>query len=146
MKSLFIIATIVLVSIAPLRAQEWERINDTTWARQYKTNKGIQLEYAYPIDANQIVVDNNNAMREAGACFLGSIGCAVAAGTLVYVGEETRSSSIILGAIALGAMSLGLEIGGMCKLLRNRVYLTPEGVIVKIGKKDKSKYNKTMNR
>ena len=146
MKRLFIIATIILASIASLRAQGWERINDTTWVRQYKTNKSVQLEYAYPIDANQIVVDNNNAMREAGACFLGSIGCAAAAGTLVYVGEKARSTSVIVGAIALGAMSLGLEIGGMCKLLRNRVYLTPEGVVVKIGKKDKPKNNKTMNR
>lgn len=136
MKRLFIIATIILASIAPLRAQEWERINDTTWTRQYKTNRGMQLEYAYPIDVNQIVVDNNNAMRGAGACFLGSIGCAAAAGTLVYVGEESRSTFIIGAAFALGAVSIGLEIGGMCKLMRNRVYLTPEGVVVKIGRKE----------
>ena len=49
-KELVIIAALLLAAIAPLRAQEWEKTNDTTWVRRYPQTNGVLSEYAYAVN------------------------------------------------------------------------------------------------
>lgn len=138
---MIIIAAVMLAAIAPMRAQDFIRLNDTTWVRSFEQKGGTTTEYAYPVDLTRLTVENNNSMRSAGSCFLGGLCCVAISGGSGAIYAVGGGKAFLAGAIVFATASTVLDIVGCFKLKRSRVYITEEGVAIKIGKTDKPKYD-----
>ena len=142
MKKTILFAALLLAAVAPLRAQEWKRVNDTTWTRFGENQMGVYTETATLCDISQLVAENNNRMRSAGLCFGGSMACGAIAGGILYLNNR-KGDAIpffnVLG-IGFGIGSLALSVKGCVELAAKRVYLTPEGVVVRITHSTKRKF------
>lgn len=133
---------IALAAVAPVRAQEWQRVNDSTWQRMATSwpNSKPELETGTPITAMQLAIETNRRNRQAGFCMLGSMGCAAISCGILF--SRTGSESLNGVAIGFAVASLGLEIAGAALLIGPRVSVTPEGVVVKIGRQRKASKQK----
>ena len=153
MKKLLIIASFILV-VAPIMAQntgpnlqemiggkdyEIVRIGDSLWRFE---KEGKFQGYGTPVDETLLLAKLNNRTRSAGICFLssrllniGTIG--VELYNYTKKGEPLKSLHIVAGA--LGVASICLDFAGCVMLVNNKVYLTPEGVIVKLNKPENKK-------
>lgn len=137
MKRLIIMAALILAAIAPMSAQDFTRLNDTTWVRNTMLTNGIMTEYASSIDNAALTVKINNDLRNAALCQAGAFGMGMLAGieSLRYAQKQTKARRA--GAIAFGVAAFAFEIASVCHMYQERMYLTPEGVIVKIGRTEK---------
>ena len=78
------VAVLIMAAAVPMRAQEWEKVNDTTYVRRFEQSTGTLTEYANPVDMAALTAKLNNDMRSAALCQAGAFGCgfaAVAAGS-----------------------------------------------------------------
>lgn len=144
MKRLFIIAALTVAALSPMRAQDFTRVNDTTWIRTWEKKTGMVTQYAYKADLNRIVIDNNNAMRIAGLCFIGGIGSAALAGASGLAYGKTSDKAFLVGSILFSVGALAADVTGCCMLIRKRVVVTPDGVVVRIGKTSEKYDNKKL--
>jgi hypothetical protein len=44
------VAVLIMAAAVPMRAQEWTKVNDTTYIRQFVQTNGMLTEYAKPVD------------------------------------------------------------------------------------------------
>lgn len=141
MKKTILFAALLLAAVAPLWGQDFIRQNDTLWTRQFVHKDGVVTDYAYKLDQSALIAQLNNDMRSAALC---QAGCVVtgAAATLEAILYAKNPSGFRKGAaIVFGVASFGLGIASICKLYQKRVYVSPEGVIIRIGHTDKPKYD-----
>ena len=141
-KQFIIIAALLLAVIAPMKGQELVKVNDTTWLTTYQTKDYTVNEYHYPVDINKIVADNNNAIDAAGRCFIGGMVCTEISGGFGLMYMRSGANFLLGTTLAFGAAATALNIVGCCKMIRGKVTLTPDGIIVKIGKTEKQKDRK----
>lgn len=138
---------IALAAVAPVRAQEWERVNDSTWQRMATSwpNSKPELETGTPITAMQLAIETNRRNRQAGFCMLWSMGCVAISGGIALLNHSGKSAGSKAGdglAIGFGVAALGLQVAGVVSLIGPRVSVTPEGVVVKIGRQRKASKQK----
>ncbi len=141
------VAVLIMAAAVPMRAQEWEKVNDTTWQRMWAAwpNSKPVLETGTAITAMELAIETNRRTRQAGFCMLGSMGCVAISGGIALLNHSrvgTGSKSVDGLAIGFGVAALGLEIAGAALLIGPRVSVTPEGVVVKIGRQRKARKNK----
>lgn len=143
-KQIIIITALLLAAIAPIKAQDWHRINDTTWVSYTNTTQGVITDYAYQVDQAMLIAKHNNNMRTFGLLQLGcmaSEGIAFAA-TMYNMNKYGGNKDSLKGAaFVFGLAGLGMGIGSIGAIVQDKVYLTPEGIIVKIGRTEKPKYD-----
>ena len=70
-----IAAVLIMAAAVPMRAQEWNKVNDTTYARFTAEKYGVTTEYAEPVDMTALTVKINNDLRKVALC---QTGCLVA--------------------------------------------------------------------
>lgn len=138
---------IALAEVAPVRAQEWQRVNDSTWQRMATSwpNSKPELETGTPITAMELAIETNRRNRQAGFCMLGSMGCVAISGGIALLNHSrvgAGSKSVDGLAIGFGVAALGLQVAGVVSLIGPRVSVTPEGVVVKIGRQRKAREKK----
>lgn len=138
------VAVLILAAAVPMRAQEWQKVNDTTYMRQFTQVNGVLTEYAETLDMVKWNTKLNNDMRSAALFHAGAIGCGVASAAfgLVSLSGSGRRKGANIASLVLLAAGLGLEITGTVYLHQNRVYLTPEGVAIRISRTERSYHNK----
>ena len=143
-KQIIIIAAMVLAAIAPLRAQEWERNNDSVYVRRTQLSQGVMTEYAEPVDLAALTAKINNDLRSAALCQAGALGCevvalaATAGSAIAYNGQ---SPTLKGAAIVFGLAGIGLYIAGIDKMGQRKVYLGPDGVVLRITRTEAPKYD-----
>lgn len=138
------VALLILAAALPASGQEWNRVNDTTYVRYTIQSNGVLTEYAEPVDMEAHIMKLNNDLRSASllqACSLGA-GAAACAIELVNISSYGgKSSSLNTAGVILGLASMGLYIGSVCKTHQRRVYMGPDGVVIRITRTDAPKYD-----
>ena len=147
-KQIIIIAALLLAAIAPLRAQDFEKLNDSTWVRRYVYSYGTLSEYASPVDQSALLDKHNNDMRSAALLQAGSLTTGALASFVAYKNATRFGGDDFLNAtaIVLGVGSVAMGVASVFKLYQRKVYLTPEGVIVRINRVEQPKYNNKKHR
>ena len=149
MRNLITIAVSVLIMAAavPMRAQEWTKVNDTTYVRHFMQTKGVVTEYAHTLDMVAWNTKLNNDMRSAALFHAGAIGCGVASVATGFwaIFGKSHSKGMTVASMAFLAVGLGLEITGTVCLHQNKVYITPEGVAIRFSRTERSYRNKPDN-
>ena len=142
MKKAIIIAALLLAAIAPLRAQEWVRENDTTWVRRYERSTGSVTEYAYQVDQMRHIAKLNNDLRSAALLQVGAWGTGAATMLVGMAYAKKPTNNLKAATIALGVVTLGLEVWSVCKIHQRKVFFSPEGVMIRIGRVEEVKSKK----
>ena len=147
MKNIIKIAVAVLIMAAamPLRAQAWTMVNDTTYARFTVGQFGVTTEYAEPVDMTALTVKLNNDLRRASICRGTAVGCGFAAtGAALWSAYKFGGQNKALNAMSVvfGLACLGLEIGSMTVMSQKRVYIAPDGVVIRITRTERPKPEK----
>lgn len=141
MKKTILFAALLLAAVAPLRAQDFNRLNDTTWVRHFVHTNGVVTDYAYKLDQAALTAKLNNDLRSAALCQVGCLGTGALCMLEVYRYGQKQTNARLAAAIVFGVASLGCGIASVCKLYQKRVYVSPEGVIIRIGHTDTPKYD-----
>ena len=139
------VAVLIMAAAVPMRAQEpteWKRVNDSTWVRWGANSMGTYDETAYPVSTDIMVAEINNDLRKLSRIRAGMLGCgAVAAFGGVWAFRNAGNNKsvvppiIVTSAAGVAATVLGIvEIG---VLDRSRVFISPEGVVIRIGETSK---------
>lgn len=135
------VAVLIMAAAMPMRAQEWTKLNDTTWVSYTLTKNGVITDYAYQVDQTKLIAELNNDMRRAALWQYASLGMSVA--TMIegfrYASEPTDGR--LAATIILGCATTAFFITSWYQLHNKKVFVTPEGVIIKIGRTDKPKYD-----
>lgn len=131
------VAVLIMAVAVPMRAQEWSKVNDTTWHfndKKWPTMETETTTYtAWSVE--QLAAETARRNRQAGFMLIGSMGCAAASGCAAVFGNGNRTS---LGfAIAFGIASVGLQVASAAVLIGPRVKVTPEGVVVRLSRVEK---------
>jgi hypothetical protein len=143
------VAVLIMAAAVPMRAQEWSKVNDTTYARFTVEKYGVTTEYAEPVDMTALTVKLNNDLRSAALCRAGAFGCgfvAAAAGLGSVMAYNGKSTTLNAAAILFGFACLGLEIGAIDKMYQSRVYIAPDGVAIRLNRMEQPKYDNKLRR
>lgn len=138
------VAVLIMAAAVPMRAQEWEKANDTTYVRRFEQSTGTLTEYANPVDMAALTIKLNNDMRSAALYHAGSFGCgfaAVAAGIGSAIAYNGKSNMLNLAAVSFGLASLFFEIGAIDKMYQRRVYVAPDGVVIRFNRTEQPRYD-----
>ena len=105
---------------------------------------GLYEEVASPVDYNLIVADINNDLRRCAHLKAGALGCGAVSGLSAFwaLQRSKHGKPIVLQEVICGLSAVGclvLEISEIVTLNRDKVYLTPEGVVVRITHSTKQK-------
>lgn len=141
------VAVLIMAAAMPMRAQEWTKVNDTTYVRHFMQTKGVVTDYANTLDMVTWNTKLNNDMRSAALCQAASMGCGVAAGVtgLLSALGNNRAPGLTVTSLVFLAASVGLEVASVVKLHQNKVYITPDGVAIRISRTERSYQNKPDN-
>ena len=152
MRNIIKIAVALLIMAAAVsgRVQEWTKVNDTTYARFTVEKDGVTTEYAEPVDMTALTVKLNNDLRKVALC---QTGCLVAGGisaaaALVNAYEfNGQKNGLTAASIIFGLGSFGLGVASIVFTYKNRLYIGPDGVVIRISRTEQPKYDnkKTKN-
>lgn len=138
------VAVLIMAAAVPIRAQEWTKMNDTTYVRRFEQSTGTLTEYANPVDMAALTVKINNDLRSAALCQAGAFGCgfvAAAAGLGSAMTYNGKSTTLNAAAVVFGLACLGLEIGAIDKMCQKRVYVAPDGVVIRLNRTEQPKFD-----
>ena len=140
-------AVLIMAAAMPMRAQEWTKLNDTTYVRHFMQTKGVVTEYAHTLDMVTWNTKLNNDMRGAALCQAGAMGCGVAAGVtgLLSALGNNRATGLTVTSLVFLAAGVGFGVASIVKLHQNKVYITPDGVAIRISRTERSYQNKPDN-
>ena len=139
-----IAAVLIMAAAVPMRAQEWNKVNDTTYARFTAEKYGVTTEYAEPVDMTALTVKINNDLRKVALC---QTGCLVAGGisaaaALVNAYEfNGKKNGLTAASIIFGVAGVGLGVASIVCTYKNRVYIAPDGVVIRISRTEYPKYD-----
>lgn len=139
------VAVLIMAAAVPIRAQEWTKVNDTTYIRQFVQTNGMLTEYAKPVDAITLTMKINNDLRTVAACQGIAIGCGFAATAAAIVSVRRyngNNKALNVAAVALGLAGLGFEIGGIDLMSQKPVYIAPDGVVIRLTRTEQPKPKK----
>lgn len=143
------VAVLIMAAAVPMRAQEWEKLNDTTYVRRFEQSTGTLTEYANPVDLAALTIKINNDLRSAALCRAGAFGCgfaAIASGLGSAMAYNGKSTTLNAAAFLFGLACLGLEIGVIDKMYQSRVYIAPDGVAIRLNRTEQPKYDNKRRR
>lgn len=137
------VALLIMAAAMPTMAQDYQKVNDSLYVLHdvaWPSHDSV-VRYATPVDLTRVVVDNSQAIQTAGACYTAAAGLTFVSGVLTYaaINAKDNSKPLLFGAVAAGATSFILITVGSINLIGNRVYLAPDGVVVKLTKTEKKK-------
>lgn len=143
-----IIAALLMAAIAPIKAQDlsqWRKVNDTTWVRYGENSQGVYSEIGIPVNHAEQLMGINNDLNKYANLETGVLVCgAVAAGCGVWATNRIQhNKSVLAPGVAIGVAgitALVLKVAGIKTLSRQNLYLTPDGVVIKIGKSNKKRF------
>lgn len=138
-----IAAVLIMAAAVPMRAQEWVKLNDTTYVRHFMQTKGVVTEYANTLDMVAWNTKLNNDMRSAALCQAGAIGCGAASAAMgiAYIAKSNHSKGLLVAGAAFLVASVVLKVASVVKLHQNKVYITPDGVAIRISRTERSYRN-----
>lgn len=138
------VAVLIMAAAVPMRAQEWTKVNDTTYIRQFIHTDGVLTDFAEPVDMVALTAKINNDLRAASLCQAGcfvSVGIATVA-TLVNLNKHNgKSKGLEATSILFGLGGVGLAVTSIALLHQDKVYIGPEGVVIRITHTDSPKYD-----
>ena len=141
-----VVAVLIMAAAVPMRAQEeWTKVNDTTYARFTVEKYGVTSEYAEPVDMTALTVKLNNDLRSASICRGAAVGCGfAAAGAALWSAKKFGGKNKALNAMSVvfSLSCLGLEIGSIGMMSQKRVYIAPDGVVIRITRTERPKPEK----
>lgn len=138
------VAVLIMAAAVPMRAQEWEKANDTTYIRQFVQTNGMLTEYAKPVDMAALTMKINNDLRGAALCQAGCLvtgGIATVATVSNVRNHNGKSKPLIAAATITGLAGVGLGIASIFFLNKEKVYISPDGVVIRITHTDIPKYD-----
>lgn len=139
------VAVLIMAAAVPMRAQEWTKVNDTTYARFTLEKYGVTTEYAEPVDMTALTVKLNNDLRSASICRGAAVGCGfAAAGAALWSAYKFGGQNKALNAMSVvfGLACLGLEIGSIGIMSQKQVYIAPDGVVIRLTRTERPKPEK----
>lgn len=139
------VAVLIMSAAVPMSAQEWTKVNDTTYVRRTMSKIGVTSEYAEPVDAMALTMKINNDLRTVAACQGIAMGCGFAATAAAIVSVRRyngENKALNVAAVALGLASLGFEIGGIDLMSQKPVYIAPDGVVIRLTRTEQPKPKK----
>lgn len=138
------VALLIMAAAVPMRAQEWTKLNDTTYIRQFIHTNGVVTDFAEPVDMAALTVKINNDLRSAALC---QTGCLVAGGisavsALVNANKHNgKNKGLEAASIIFGLGSFGLGVASIVFTYKNRVYIAPDGVVIRISRTEQPKFD-----
>ena len=135
---------IALAAVAPVRAQEFTKVNDTTYIRQFIHTNGVLTDFAEPVDMVALTVKINNDLRKVALC---QTGCLVAGGisavaALVNANKHYgKNKGLKAASIIFGIGSFGLGVASIVFTYKNRLYIGPDGVVIRISRTEHPKHD-----
>ena len=91
-----------------------------------------------------LTVKLNNDLRSASICRGAAVGFGfAAAGAALLSATKSGGKNKALNAmsVVLGLASLGLEIGSIDKMCQKRVYVAPDGVVIRLNRTEQPRYD-----
>lgn len=142
------VAVLIMAAVVPAKGQaptEWKRVNDSTWVRWGENAMGVYAETARQADIELMVADINNDLLKVSHIRCGVLGCgAVAAlGSVWAVANQRAKKSTVIPTVIIsvsGVAATALGIAEISVLWRDRVYVSPEGVVIRIGESGKRRF------
>jgi hypothetical protein len=138
------VAVLIMAAAVPMRAQEWTKVNDTTYVRRFEQSTGTLTEYANPVDMTALTAKLNNDMRSASICRGAAVGFGfAAAGAALLSATKSGGQNKALNAMSVvfGLACLGLEIGSIDIMSQKRVYIAPDGVVIRLNRTEQPKFD-----
>lgn len=139
------VAVLIMAAAVPMRAQEeWTKVNDTTYIRQFIHTNGVVTDFAEPVDMAALTVKINNDLRKVALC---QTGCLVAGGisavaALVNAYEHNgQNTGLKAATIIFGIAGVGLGVASIVFTYKNRLYVGPGGVVIRISRTEYPKYD-----
>lgn len=135
------VAVLIMAAALPGRAQEpteWKRVNDSTWVRWGENAMGAYGETAHPVATDIMVAEINNDLRNLSRIRAGMLGCGALAalGGVWAVRNAGNNKSTVAPIIVMSAAGVASTVLGIVEidvLYRSRVFVSPEGVVIRIG-------------
>ena len=144
-----IAAVLIMAAAVPMRAQEWTKVNDTTYIRQFIHTDGVLTDFAEPVDMVALTAKINNDLRAASLC---QAGC-LASGGIATVASLVNVNKHLGKSKGLEAVSILFGIGGACLgvasialLHQDKVFIGPDGVVIRITHTESPKYDNKRRR
>ena len=134
---LAIAAVLLIVEVKAQSKTTFEMVSDSLWYVSEPAYGAVTTYEAFPVDNAQLTAEINNQMRQTAMLFEGGLACAlVSVGSGVYYyyrgGNAMKTVSVLsgIGFACLSAISI-------VNLKTDRVVVTPNGVILRLGKPKK---------
>ena len=137
------VALLIMAAAMPTMAQDYQKVNDSLYVLHdvaWPSHDSV-VRYAVPVDMSRVVARNSQAINTAGWCMTAGAGCALASGMFVYRASKTKREPkpLWVGAAVMGTAAFVFETIGAINLIGERVYLAPDGMVVKLTKTEKKK-------
>ena len=134
MKKLLLIAallTLITSANAQVKPATFQKLSDSIWMITEPTYGGeLITREAVSIDHLQLTSEINNRIRTAG--ILGSVSFGLGAGAFFCGAASIKGKNLQTASMLLGIGAVGLGFAATICLIGEKVYVTPEGVILKL--------------
>ena len=134
MRKLLLLAALSMFIItvnAQVIPPTFEKVSDSLWKITEPTYGGkLITREAVPIDHLQWTSEINKRIRTAG--ILGSASFGLGAGAFVCEVASVKGKNLQKASMLLGIGAVGLGFAAAISLIGEKVYVTPEGVILKL--------------
>ena len=137
-KFILIMAMSSLISAthAQVAPTTFEKVSDSLWyVTEPMYGGGMVTREAYPVSNAIVTADINNRVRSAACFYTGGLICTTAslASSLAYA--RTKENVYNTASAITGVAAVCLYSVVLFKLFPDRVVATPDGVILRLGKK-----------
>ena len=136
-----LLAIAALLLIAEVKAQyktTFEKVSDSLWyVTEPAYGGGMVTHEAYPVDHAQMTADINNRIRKATGFQIGGVACSAASVASVVLYTKSKEDVFITTSIITGVAAVCLECVALHNMFPERLAASPDGIILKLGKKRK---------
>ena len=138
------VAVLIMAAAVPMRAQEFTKVNDTTYIRQFIHTNGVVTDFAEPVDMQALTVKINNDLRSVALC---QTGCLAAGGisavaALVNVNKHNgKNKGLEAASIIFGIAGACLGVASIVFTYKDRLYIAPDGVVIRISRTEQPKFD-----
>ena len=138
-KILLAIAAVLL--IMDMQAQyktTFEKVSDSLYyVTEPAYGGGMVTREAYPVDHAQMTADINNRIRKATGFQIGGVVCSAASTASAMLYAKSKEDVFMTASIITAVAAVCLECAAVYNMFPERVTATPDGIILKLGKKRK---------
>ena len=138
------VAVLIMAAAVPMRAQEFTKVNDTTYIRQFINTNGVVTDFAEPVDMQALTVKINNDLRSVALCQTGCLaagGISAVAALVNFNKHNGKNKGLEAASIIFGIGSFGLGVASIVFTYKDRLYIAPDGVVIRISRTEQPKYD-----